>query len=201
MVPMLTCGFVLSNFCFAMSGFSFAPPWLRGFSVFARPRGRASRSTAARSSCARHAACDIGYRPDSRGREPAGAHNRIRTDDLTLTKGVLCRLSYVGAPASCGPPRRPASDRPLEPERGFEPTNLPITSRLRCHCATRARNAALRVQDPLTDEWANLVRRRTKIGPALRAGSRRKYMEAPSAESRNGGGHGSPVPGVTSQLP
>ena len=26
----------------------------------------------------------------------AGAHNRIRTDDLTLTKGVLCQLSYVG---------------------------------------------------------------------------------------------------------
>ena len=26
----------------------------------------------------------------------------------------------------------------MEPERGFEPTNLPITNRLRCHCATRA---------------------------------------------------------------
>ena len=25
-----------------------------------------------------------------------GAHNRIRTDDLALTKGVLCQLSYVG---------------------------------------------------------------------------------------------------------
>ena len=25
-----------------------------------------------------------------------------------------------------------------QPERGVEPTNLPITSRLRCHCATRA---------------------------------------------------------------
>ena len=25
-----------------------------------------------------------------------------------------------------------------QPERGFEPTNLPITSRLRFHCATRA---------------------------------------------------------------
>src|SRR3990170_1551303 len=32
-------------------------------------------------------------------------------------------------------PPRPSS---LEPEGGFEPTNLPITSRLRCHCATRA---------------------------------------------------------------
>ena len=27
---------------------------------------------------------------------PGGAHNRIRTDDLFLTKEVLCRLSYVG---------------------------------------------------------------------------------------------------------
>ena len=26
----------------------------------------------------------------------SGAHNRIRTDDLALTKGVLCQLSYVG---------------------------------------------------------------------------------------------------------
>ena len=25
-----------------------------------------------------------------------GAHNRIRTDDLVLTKNALCRLSYVG---------------------------------------------------------------------------------------------------------
>ena len=27
----------------------------------------------------------------------------------------------------------------MEPERGFEPANLPITNRLRCRCATRAR--------------------------------------------------------------
>ena len=27
---------------------------------------------------------------------PAGAHNRNRTDDLFLTKEVLCRLSYMG---------------------------------------------------------------------------------------------------------
>ena len=38
------------------------------------------------------------------------------------------KLGYRGA-ARCG----------LEPERGFEPANLPITNRLRCHCATRAR--------------------------------------------------------------
>ncbi len=25
-----------------------------------------------------------------------GAHNRVRTDDLFLTKEVLCQLSYVG---------------------------------------------------------------------------------------------------------
>ena len=35
---------------------------------------------------------------DFRGREPPGrgAHNRTRTDDLFLTKEVLCQLSYVG---------------------------------------------------------------------------------------------------------
>ena len=27
----------------------------------------------------------------------------------------------------------------VKPERGLEPTNLPITNRLRCHCATRAK--------------------------------------------------------------
>ncbi len=27
-----------------------------------------------------------------------GAHNRTRTDDLALTKGVLYQLSYVGTP-------------------------------------------------------------------------------------------------------
>ena len=26
----------------------------------------------------------------------------------------------------------------MEPQGGFEPTNLPITNRLRCHCATGA---------------------------------------------------------------
>ncbi len=28
--------------------------------------------------------------------------------------------------------------RVLEPQGGFEPANLPITNRLRCHCATGA---------------------------------------------------------------
>ena len=29
-------------------------------------------------------------------------------------------------------------DGSLEPQGGFEPANLPITNRLRCHCATGA---------------------------------------------------------------
>ena len=29
-------------------------------------------------------------------RRGSGAHNRTRTDDLFLTKEVLCQLSYVG---------------------------------------------------------------------------------------------------------
>ena len=38
----------------------------------------------------------------------AGAHNRIRTDDLALTKGVLCQLSYVGGIPFCGRLRQPS---------------------------------------------------------------------------------------------
>ena len=46
-----------------------------------------------------------------------------------------------GAEGSSGD--NPAGNSPQpephpQPERGFEPTNLPITSRLRCPCATRA---------------------------------------------------------------
>jgi hypothetical protein len=38
-----------------------------------------------------------------------GAHDRIRTGDLVLTKDTLCRLSYVGAYATriIGPPLPP----------------------------------------------------------------------------------------------
>ena len=33
----------------------------------------------------------------------SGAHNRIRTDDLFLTKEVLYRLSYVSESSKCAP--------------------------------------------------------------------------------------------------
>jgi hypothetical protein len=36
------------------------------------------------------------------------------------------------------PPVLPINSYMRQPERGVEPANLPITSRLRCHCATRA---------------------------------------------------------------
>jgi hypothetical protein len=47
------------------------------------------------------------------------AHNRTRTDDLFLTKEVLCRLSYVGSRAD----RRSGSPRPLDlvGREGIEP--------------------------------------------------------------------------------
>src|SRR3990167_6798298 len=76
MVPTLRCGFVLSNFALAIY-LSFLPvPVLPGKdrTVAALPRGLRPRQP-------------IAF---------AGAHNRIRTDDLALTKGVLCQLSYVG---------------------------------------------------------------------------------------------------------
>src|SRR6185369_2559975 len=55
---------------------------------------------------------------DARGH---GAHNRVRTDDLFLTKEVLCRLSYVGPRASR-----------MEPTTGLEPG----TGGLQNRCST-----------------------------------------------------------------
>ena len=46
-------------------------------------------------------------------------------------------ISHSGtSPAS----HKSTSETDKQPERGVEPANLPITSRLRCHCATRAQN-------------------------------------------------------------
>src|SRR3972149_3456684 len=88
MVPTLRCGFVLSNFALAIY-LSFLPvPVLPGKdrTVAALPRGLRPRQP-------------IAF---------AGAHNRIRTDDLALTKGVLCQLSYVGVfPSAFLPGRTP----------------------------------------------------------------------------------------------
>src|SRR3990172_6863184 len=75
-VPTLRWGFVRSNFCLAIPVSSlFTQP---GLMVAARSRQRGGRGTVV-------AAVD------------GGAHNRTRTGDLALTKGVLCQLSYVGA--------------------------------------------------------------------------------------------------------
>src|SRR6476661_1961074 len=96
MVPMLTCGLVRSNFCLAIPAYSFCALLAEGPAGI-RTRGWVG-SPCARSLHAggRRALVVIGKSPMSRGASPAGAHNRIRTDDLTLTKGVLCQLSYVG---------------------------------------------------------------------------------------------------------
>ena len=59
--------------------------------------------------------------PDS-----AGAHDRIRTGDLVLTKDVLYRLSYVGLPkpadALPGDSTLRVDRRRLERVMGIEPT-------------------------------------------------------------------------------
>src|SRR4029078_12706005 len=68
-VPILTCGLVRSNFFLAT----------RPFHSLTR------RGLAADTDCRGLGA--------TWGR---GAHNRTRTDDLFLTKEVLCQLSYVG---------------------------------------------------------------------------------------------------------
>ena len=58
-----------------------------------------------------------------RGR--VGAHNRVRTDDLFLTKEVLCRLSYVGPRASRGSRRRDSNPEPAV----YKTAALPIELR------------------------------------------------------------------------
>ena len=68
-VPMLTCGLVRSNFFLAT----------RPFHSLIR--------------CGRRRCVDLGRQVGDLG---DGAHNRTRTDDLFLTKEVLCQLSYVG---------------------------------------------------------------------------------------------------------
>ena len=47
-----------------------------------------------------------------------GAHNWTRTSDLSLTKGVLYRLSYMGKPA-----RQDSYQWLLERETGIEPAS------------------------------------------------------------------------------
>jgi hypothetical protein len=59
----------------------------------------------------------------------AGALIQIRTGDLVLTKNALYRLSYEGI---CGCQGSSGA------REGIRTPNLPITNRLRYHCATRA---------------------------------------------------------------
>src|SRR5215212_7647324 len=99
-VPMFTCGLVRSNFFLAT--------------------GPVSLQLLA----ARLARLGQGFASDRRFRGPRGghgAHNRVRTDDLFLTKEVLCRLSYVG----------PGASR-MEPTTGLEPG----TGGLQNRCST-----------------------------------------------------------------
>src|SRR5579883_1574661 len=122
-VPTFTCGFVRSNFFFAIA-----------FRILLGPQ---SLRAGFAGGCAA-------------GR--AGALIQIRTGDLVLTKNALCRLSYEGelvttSRVSGGNPaarcqatalgdRMPLllRARVAEPERGFEP----LTYRLQVGCATVA---------------------------------------------------------------
>src|SRR4051794_34960653 len=78
MVPTLRCGFVRSNFCFAIAlSCYFRLGHYGGIPLF-------------KNAVVVSAFAVIG----------AGAHKRTRTADLALTKGVLCQLSYVGGATS-----------------------------------------------------------------------------------------------------
>ena len=89
-VPMLTCGLLRSNFFLAT----------RPFHSLIR--------------CGASRCIDVGRQVGDPG---DGAHNRTRTDDLFLTKEVLCQLSYVGQVAA-------ASGDRLVGREGFEPPCL-----------------------------------------------------------------------------
>src|SRR5229473_722523 len=105
---------------------------------------RASDSTRARERAAHTSWSD---------NDSGGAGGRIRTcvavrrriySPLELATLPPLRESLLRSPSRrlgwlagrCGAAPHPAVW--VEPERGFEPANLPITNRLRCHCATRA---------------------------------------------------------------
>ena len=84
-----------------------------------------------------------------------GAHNRTRTDDLFLTKEVLCQLSYVG-------PEAAASGVPgVVGREGFEPPCLSdlVYSQASRRCSTDpfvtvpGRDCGL-VVDPVPDLYA-----------------------------------------------
>ena len=98
-VPIFTCGLVRSNFFLATG-----PVSLHLMLRCTEPKGTASPVISLPGVCRGH-----------------GAHNRVRTDDLFLTKEVLCQLSYVGPRASR-----------LEPTTGLEPG----TGGLQNRCST-----------------------------------------------------------------
>src|SRR4051812_34770716 len=99
-VPILTCGLVRSNFFLAT-----------------RPFSPSSALRAVRSSLS--------------GRVPpgGGAHNRTRTDDLFLTKEVLCQLSYVGpGPITGVLVGREGIEPPQPKAAGLQPAELTTCS-------------------------------------------------------------------------
>src|SRR3982074_1777933 len=63
-------------------------------------------------------------------RRGGGAHNRTRTDDLFLTKEVLCQLSYVGpGPIACDVLVGREGIEPPQPKAaGLQPAELTTCS-------------------------------------------------------------------------
>src|SRR5204863_7499452 len=119
-VPMFTCGLVRSNFFLATDAY-----YSCSFMRTAPPSGAAPPVNVSR-----------------RDRPPRdGAHNRTRTDDLFLTKEVLCRLSYVGPSPRvtggrwwAGRESNPHSRRRLIYSQRSSPPAQPTHWRLRASC-------------------------------------------------------------------
>ena len=90
-----------------------------------------------------------------------GGGGRIRT------YVALWAADLQSAPINhSGTPPRP--NLKPEPERGVEPTNLPITSRLRYHCATRAIYQILKIPNQLRAVSINKAKAKVKKFMSIR---------------------------------
>ena len=78
-----------------------------------------------------------------------GAHNRTRTDDLFLTKEVLCQLSYVGpGPIAVSLVGREGIEPPQPKAAGLQPAELTTCSTYPLWQRHRVENCGLVVNPP-----------------------------------------------------
>ena len=80
----------------------------------------------------------VGFEPTKPFRAPDLQSGGISRSPTPPDIASVYHLSKVHAKPLAWTPKLTSSGATSQPEGGFEPTNLPITNRLRCPCATRA---------------------------------------------------------------